>query len=97
MYVEYTSHRSEAYGVLASLKTVHKIRQYQKRFFGSNKSMSVLLLCGNKSVVNSTNKFQRYGTTLKDCYSADYDIIGEIGRVWKFLQHKQLFIKIDFF
>jgi hypothetical protein len=50
-------------------------------------------LCDNKTVVKSTNEFQRYGTTLKDIYSADYDVLGEIGRIWKILR-AQVFIKI---
>jgi hypothetical protein len=93
VYIEYTSHQNEAYGVLASLKKMQKLRQYQKRDIGTKGKMSALLLCDSKTEVKSTNKFQRHGTTFKDCYSADYNILGEIGRVWKILQSEQVFVK----
>jgi predicted RNA-binding Zn-ribbon protein involved in translation (DUF1610 family) len=95
IYNNYTSHRSEAYGVLAAFYSLQKLYQYQKRIIGDNLKINALILCDNKSVVTSINKFQRYGATLKDCYSADYDLLGEIGKIWKQLRKQQLFIKVN--
>jgi hypothetical protein len=42
------------------------------------KKIKVLISCNNELVTKFVKKFKRYGTSLKDHYSADFDIIGEL-------------------
>jgi hypothetical protein len=90
----YTSHRSEAMGMLGSFLILEALSNFR---IGNNMSASVIeatIICDNKSVVDTVNKFRCQGTCLKDFYSPDADILQEITKIRENLANLNVTTKI---
>jgi hypothetical protein len=83
IYGNYTSHRTEAYGVLCSISILSMIQKYRHTTKNIKKRTKAIILCDNEAVVNKINSFNHQSTKLKDYYSADFDLISEIIAVIK--------------
>jgi hypothetical protein len=46
-------------------------------------------------VVKSINKFQKHGASLKDHYSADFDVLNDSGKFLKCSRQQKILIKIE--
>jgi hypothetical protein len=94
IYNNYSSHRSEAYGMYCGITTAYHIL----KFFNSQgivpSSVNICLLCDNKSVVNTVNKFKINKKSIKNFTTADHDIIDEIGKTWRSLRHQNVTVRI---
>jgi hypothetical protein len=84
IYNKYTSHQSEACGVLSAIMHVQAIVQYQKMKGIIKQQINALLLCDNETVTKTLNKTNYQRPSIKDFYSADYDIINEISKRRKY-------------
>jgi hypothetical protein len=82
IYNDYTSHRSEAFGILSAINTLKYMQEFMKSN-GKQTNIQSTLICDNKSVVDTLNKFRYTKMMTKDFYNADHDIINEIVRIRK--------------
>jgi hypothetical protein len=93
IYNDYNSHRSEAWGLLSVFYFIELIVKYRK-IQQLNTEMSILIICDNKSVVETINTLQNYSPSIKSYNSADFDIIDTIRKKWKTITNKNVEIKI---
>jgi hypothetical protein len=64
IYNDYNSHRSEAWGIVGSFYLIELIAVYRK-IQQLNTEMTILLLCNNKSVVDTINIVQHHTPSIK--------------------------------
>jgi hypothetical protein len=72
IYNNYSSHWSEAWGILGTfylLKLIIKYRNIQK----NSTKMSILILCDNKALINTLKKLTYHTLSIKAFKSADFD------------------------
>lgn len=58
VYNTYTSHRSEAYGILSTIITIEMIALVRSKYYPDNNKMEIKIWCNNMSVINTINKFK---------------------------------------
>jgi hypothetical protein len=70
-------------GLLNAILIFKTINYYVKKINHTNNyQTSALFNCDNKAVTITTNKHQYAGTSTKDYYKADFDIIAKIDMIW---------------
>jgi hypothetical protein len=84
-YNKFTSHRSEAIGMLSAINTMYAINSFLKKKRNTIR-INAILLCDNESVIKTLTKFKTKKTVIKDYYTADFDVLDAIIRRWKLLQ-----------
>jgi hypothetical protein len=94
IFNKYTSHRSEACGVLSAIIHVQAIVKYQKMKGINNQKIHALLLCDNETVTKTLNKTKYYKPSIKDYFSPDFDIIDEISKWRRNLYNEGIIITI---
>jgi hypothetical protein len=77
-YEEANSHRSEAVGVLVTLKIIELIHQYMQEIKEVTHPHQMIILCDNGSVVKTINKIQGQRYSLKQQYAANMDVLRAI-------------------
>jgi hypothetical protein len=77
-YGEFTSYRSEAFGLLGALTLYNKIQDYNMKITGSRQPIIVTIYCDNESLVDIVNSQSLKKFTRKFYYTADADVIKEI-------------------
>jgi hypothetical protein len=93
IYNKYNSHRSEAWGLLCTFYLIELIAKYRS-IQQITTEMSILILCDNKSVVDTINILKHHSPSIKDYKSADFDIIDTIRIKWKQFRHLDISINI---
>jgi hypothetical protein len=90
IFNKYTSHRSEACGVLSALVHIQALVLLLKSSSNDNRPEKFLILCDNESVVKTLNKFKTKTAEIKDYYSPDFDILDGIVQLWRQLLHDKV-------
>jgi hypothetical protein len=84
IFNDYTSHRCEAMGILSAITIFEAIQRFRKKFRKTkNFSTSAIFYCDNEAVTITTNKHHKFGTTTKDYYKPDFDIIANFCEIRK--------------
>jgi hypothetical protein len=95
-YNDYTSHRCEAMRLLNAILIFKTINHYRKESnHTKNYQTSAIFYCDNKAVTITANKHQYAGTSTKDYYKADFDIISKINMIWTSLIKDCAQVKIN--
>jgi ribonuclease HI len=77
-YGEFTSYRSEAYGMLGALTLYHKMQEYTAIKVGNRQPITVTIYSDSESLVDVVNNQCWKKFTRRFHYSADADVIKEI-------------------
>jgi hypothetical protein len=94
IFNKYTSHRSEACGLLSAIIHAQVIIKYQQMKGFINQKVNIMILCDNETVTKTVNKFKYCKPSIKDYYSADYDILDEISKRMKLLLSQGIDTKV---
>jgi hypothetical protein len=77
-YNQFTSYRSEGYGMMSAIHIYIKIQQYAEKIKCTTLPKRMLIICDNQSIVNEINKLRNKRPTLKQMYAPDNDVISQI-------------------
>jgi hypothetical protein len=91
---DYTSHRSEAMGMLSSFLLLDALCKYRFNNNLEEQEIESLILCDNEAVVDTVNKFRFQSPCLKDFYKADADALLAIVAVRKSLLRQNVKIVV---
>jgi hypothetical protein len=93
IYNNYSSHRSEAWGLLGIFCLIGLIYEYRTKQQITS-VMGLQLLCDNKALAKTLNKLKNQTPSIKDYKSADFDLIETIRIKWKQLRTDGIKIRI---
>jgi ribonuclease HI len=85
-----SSHRCEAYGVLAAITLFRETCNFIEHKYEDIKPQSTVICCDNKSLMDTINEWKNRETSIKFHYSADADIVKQILHEFKCLKHRKI-------